>query len=263
MRRHLLAAVAALTLGFGIGGNAMASGGAPSAPNRDWQQEGIFGTFDKAALLRGFQVFKEVCASCHSLNYIAFRNLVEIGFTADQAKAIAEEYEVEDGPDDEGEMFMRPARLSDKWPAPFANDNAARASNGGAMPPDLSLIIKARPGGSDYIHGLLVGYEDEAPEHFELADGMSYNHYFPGHQIAMPPPLYEEAVEYVDGTEPTVEQLASDVTQFLAWAAEPELEERKKTGLKVLIFIGIFTALLFAIYKRTWKKLKQAQKAGG
>lgn len=263
MRRHLLAAAAALILGTSFGGTAMAASEAPSAPNRDWQQEGIFGTFDKAALLRGFQVFQEVCASCHSLNYIAFRNLVEIGFTGDEAKAIAAEYEVEDGPDEEGEMFMRPARLSDKWPAPFPNDNAARASNGGAMPPDLSLIIKARPGGSDYIHGLLVGYEDEAPEQFELAEGMYYNHYFPGHQIAMPPPLYEEAVEYVDGTEPTVEQLASDVTQFLAWAAEPELEERKQTGLKVLIFIGIFAALLFAIYKRTWKKLKDAQKAGG
>jgi len=263
MRRQLFAAVAALTLSFGVAGGAFAAGAAPEAPDNDWPQEGIFGKYDKAALVRGFQVFQEVCASCHSLNYIAFRNLTEIGFTNDEVKAIAAEYEVEDGPDEEGEMFMRPARPSDYWPAPFANDNAARASNGGALPPDLSLVIKSKLGGADYLHALLTGYEEEAPEGFELAEGMYYNHYFPGHQIAMPEPLYEEAVEYIDGTEPTLEQLSRDVTQFLAWAAEPELEERKQTGLKVLIFIGIFTALLFVIYKRTWKRLKNKEAKQG
>ena len=192
---------------------------------------------------------------CHSLRYIAFRNLAEIGFTEEEAKAIAAQYEVEDGPDDEGAMFTRPARLADYWPSPFANDNEARAANGGALPPDLSLIVKAREGGSDYIYALMAGYEDEAPAGVEMADGMSYNRYFPGHQIAMPPPLYDEAVEYADGTPATLDQHARDVTAFLAWTAEPELEERKQTGLKVLIFVFILTAVLFVIYRRVWARL--------
>ncbi len=215
----------------------------------------MFGTFDRAELQRGFQVFQEVCASCHSLDYIAFRNLTEIGFTEDQIKAIAAEYEVEDGPDNEGEMFMRTAKPSDYFPAPFPNRQAARASNGGAYPPDLSLIVKARNNGLDYLYAILTGYEEEPPQGFELAEGMNYNHYFPGHQIAMPEPLYEEAVEYADGTEPTLAQLAHDVSVFLAWTAEPELEGRKQTGLKVLIFIAIFTALLYIINIRIWAKL--------
>ena len=163
--------------------------------------------------------------------------------------------EVEDGPDDEGEMFMRTAKASDYFPAPFANPQAARTSNGGAFPPDLSVIIKARDNGLNYLYALLTGYEEEPPEHFELAEGMSFNHYFAGNQIAMPEPLYEEAVEYADGTEPTLEQLAHDVSVFLAWTAEPELEIRKKTGLKVLIFIAIFTALIYIIKRRVWAKL--------
>ncbi|MBE04046.1 MAG: cytochrome c1 [Gammaproteobacteria bacterium] len=233
-----------------------AAGDAPEIPDREWKQEGIFGTYDDSALVRGFQVYQEVCASCHSLNYIAFRNLLEIGFSADEVKTIAMDYEVQDGPDEEGDMFMRPARPSDYWPAPFANDNAARSANGGALPPDLSLIIKSKPNGADYLHALLTGYEEEAPSGFDLAEGMYYNHYFTGHQIAMPQPIYSESVEYIDGTEATVEQQASDVTQFLSWAAEPELEERKQTGLKVLIFLAVLIALLFVIYKRTWKRLK-------
>jgi ubiquinol-cytochrome c reductase cytochrome c1 subunit len=261
MRARLIAFTAALGLAIGVAstgigsGTAYASGAAEEAPDHEWTHTGVFGTFDRAALLRGFQVFKEVCASCHSLNYIAFRNLAEIGFSEDEIKAIAEEYEVEDGPDDTGEMFMRAAKASDYFPAPFANPQAARASNGGALPPDLSLIVKARDGGVDYLYALLTGYEEEAPEGFVLAEGMNYNHYFPGHQIAMPPPLYEEAVEYEDGTEASLEQLAHDVSVFLAWTAEPELEVRKQTGLKVLIFIAIFTALLYIIKRRIWAKL--------
>ena len=237
------------------GQSALAAGDEIDIPDQDWRHEGVFGTFDRGSLQRGFQVFEEVCAACHSLQYIAFRNLVEIGFTEQEAKAIAAEYEVEDGPDDEGEMFTRPARLADYWPSPFANDNAARVSNGGALPPDLSLIVKAREGGPDYIFALMTGYEDEPPEGATLSGGMSYNHYFRGHQIAMPPPLYDEAVEYVDGTPATLEQHARDVTAFLAWTAEPELEERKQTGLKVLIFVFILTAVLFVIYRRTWARL--------
>ncbi len=256
MLRYVCVAFVAFILTIGIATSSYAAAENIEVPDHDWKQEGIFGTYDDAALIRGFQVFQEVCASCHSLNYIAFRNLIELGFTSDEVKLIAAEYEVEGGPDEEGDMFMRPARPSDYWPAPFPNDNAARAANGGSLPPDLSLVIKSKPGGADYLYALLIGYEEEPPEGFDLAEGMYYNKYYSGHQIAMPEPLYEEAVEYVDGTEPTVEQLASDVTQFLSWAAEPELEERKKTGLKVLIFLGILTALLFVIYKKTWKKLK-------
>jgi ubiquinol-cytochrome c reductase cytochrome c1 subunit len=255
MRAQLFAIAAALGLMFAGIGSAQASGDTPEAPDHDWQHTGVFGTFDRGELQRGFQVFQEVCASCHSLNYIAFRNLLDIGFDVEQVKAIAAEYEVEDGPDNEGDMYMRTAKPSDYFPAPFANPQAARFSNGGANPPDLSVITKARDGGIDYLYGILTGYEEEAPDGFELAEGMSYNHYYPGHQIAMPEPLYEEAVEYADGTEPTLEQLAHDVSVFLAWTAEPEMEIRKKTGLKVLIFIAIFTALIYVIKRRIWAKL--------
>jgi len=235
--------------------DADAAGDALEPPDHEWSHTGVFGTFDRAELQRGFQVFQEVCASCHSLNYIAFRNLIEIGFSEDQVKAIASEYEVEDGPDGEGEMFMRSARPSDYFPAPFANSQAARSANGGSLPPDLSLMVKARDGGLDYLYGILVGYEEEPPDGFELAEGMSYNHYFPGHQIAMPEPLYEDAVEYSDGTEASIDQLAHDVSVFLAWTAEPELEIRKQTGLKVLIFLAVFTALIYIIKRRVWAKL--------
>ena len=257
MRVQLIAMAASFGLALGLAGagTGYAAGSAKEPPGHEWKHTGVFGTFDRAELQRGFQVFQEVCASCHSLDYIAFRNLSEIGFTEDQIKAIAAEYEVEDGPDNEGEMFMRSAKPSDYFPAPFANPQAARASNGGAYPPDLSLIVKARNSGLDYLYAILTGYEEEPPEGFVLAEGMNYNHYFPGHQIAMPEPLYEEAVEYADGTEATLEQLAHDVSAFLAWTAEPELEVRKKTGLKVLIFIAIFTALVYIIKRRIWAKL--------
>ncbi len=258
MRARLFAIAAAFGLmfaGVGLSQVAHAAGEAAELPDHEWKHTGVFGTFDRDELQRGFQVFQEVCASCHSLEFIAFRNLAEIGFSEDQIKAIAAEYEVEDGPDAEGEMFMRPARASDYFPDPFDNPQAARASNGGALPPDLSLIVKARDGGIDYLYALLTGYEEEAPEGFELVEGMSYNHYFRGNQIAMPEPLYDEAVEYADGTEPSLEQLAHDLSVFLAWTAEPELEIRKKTGLKVLIFIAIFTALVYIIKRRIWAKL--------
>ena len=255
MRAYLLAIAATLGLTLAGLGTAHASGDTPDLPDHDWTHTGVFGTFNRAELQRGFQVFQEICASCHSLDFIAFRNLTEIGFDGDQVKAIAAEYEVEDGPDDEGEMYMRAARASDYFPAPFANSQAARAANSGAFPPDLSVIVKARDHGLDYLYGLLTGYEEEPPEGVELADGMSFNHFFPGQQIAMPEPLYEEAVEYADGTEPTLEQLSHDVSVFLAWTAEPEMEIRKKTGLKVLIFIAIFTALIYIIKRRVWAKL--------
>ncbi|MGI9490802.1 MAG: cytochrome c1 [Geminicoccaceae bacterium] len=231
-----------------------AAGTAVDLLQKSWPHDGMFGKFDKASAQRGFQVYREVCASCHSLNFVAFRNLADLGFSEDEVKAIAAEYEVVDGPDEQGDMFERPGKPSDGFPAPFANDNAARASNGGALPPDLSLMAKARADGVNYLYSLLQGYQ-EPPAGFELSEGMNYNAYFPGHQIAMAEPLYEEAVEYSDGTEATIEQMTSDVTTFLTWTAEPKLEERKGTGLKVMMFLVILTGLFYATKRKIWSDL--------
>ena len=225
---------------------------APEVPEHDWTFSGIFGTFDRGALKRGLHVYRQVCANCHSLDLIAFRNLSALGLSPDEVQAIAGEYEVEDGPDDEGEMFMRPAKASDYFVPPFPNEQAARASNNGAYPPDVSLIVKARKGGADYIYGLLTGYEEEAPEGVEMMEGMYYNKFFPGHQIAMAPPLYDGTVEYEDGTEATLQQQVEDVVTFLTWAAQPELEERKRLGVKVLLFLIVLTAMLFALKRKIW-----------
>ena len=246
----ILAAAAALFTAQ----DAFAAGNAEAPKSVDWAHEGLFGTYDRAAAQRGMQVYREVCSGCHGLNYIAFRNLTEIGLTEDQAKVVAAEYTIVDGPNDEGEMFERPGKLSDYFPAPFENEKAARAANSGAMPPDLSLIVKARPGFENYLYSLLTGY-GEPPENVELMEGMFYNPYFPGHQIAMGEPLGEDAVEYADGTKATAEQIATDVTTFLAWAAEPELEERKRLGIKVLLFLIVLTAMLYALKRQIWKDL--------
>ncbi len=221
-------------------------------PSQDWSFSGIFGTFDIAQLQRGFQVYREVCAGCHGIQYIAFRNLLDLGYPEDDAKALAAEYSVPDGPDEDGEMFERPAILADRIPSPYPNDNAARAANGGALPPDLSLLAKARIGGPDYLHALLIGYPEEPPPGVELMDGMYYNAYFPGHQIAMPAPLSEELVEYADGTPATVEQMSRDVTAFLMWTAEPTLEVRKRTGVTVVLFLILMTAVFYAVKKKVW-----------
>jgi ubiquinol-cytochrome c reductase cytochrome c1 subunit len=224
---------------------------APEPIERDWSHEGLLGTFDRAAAQRGVQVYREVCATCHSLDYLAVRHLEALGFGEEQVDAIAAEYTVTDGPNDQGEMFEREGQASDYFPAPYPNEEAARAANGGALPPDLSLITKAREGGSDYVYSVLAGYE-EPPTDVEPREGMYYNRYFPGHWIAMPPPLSEGVIEYADGTPATVEQMANDVTVFLSWAAEPTLEERKQTGLKVMIFLIIFGGLLYATKRRVW-----------
>ncbi len=221
-------------------------------PASDWPHKGPFGTFDRAALQRGFQVYREVCAACHSLRFVAFRNLTEIGFTTGQVKAIADNWDYAVATlDAEGEPTERQPLPSDQLVPPFPNAAAARAANGGANPPDLSLIVKARGGGEDYIKALLTGYADP-PEGVELGDGLSYNRYFPGHQIAMPPPLGEDAVEYADGTPATTEQMADDVVSFLAWAAEPTLEARKRMGFKVVSFLVVLTTLLFFVMRRVW-----------
>ena len=239
-----LAAIASVT----ASGAARAAGEAEPLPHVEWSFDGPFGTFDRAALQRGLQVYREVCAGCHSLKYIAFRDLAALGYDEDELKAIAAEYTVVDGPDDEGEMFERAGRPSDYFPSPFANDKAAAASNGGAVPPDLSLMAKARVGGPTYAYALLTGYQDP-PADFP---GDNYNLYFPGHQIAMAAPLFEDGVEYADGTPATVEQMAKDVSHFLMWTAEPKLENRKGMGIKVLIFLVVFTGVLYAAKRKVW-----------
>lgn len=221
----------------------------------DWSFNGPFGTFDRAQLKRGFQVYKEVCAACHSVKFVAYRNLGEEGgpeFPEAEVKAIAAASTVTDGPNGDGEMFERPAEPKDRIVKPFPNDNAARAANNGALPPDLSLMTKARKNGPDYVYSLLTGYAD-APEGVVMADGMNFNHYFPGQQIAMPAPLSDDQVTYEDGTPATLDQMARDVTAFLTWTAEPKLEQRHKLGFKVMIFLAIFAGLLFAVYKRVWR----------
>ena len=254
--RKLFALCAVLVLAAAVApiGTAFAAGGSkPKA--HDWSFDGITGTYDRAALRRGLQVYLEVCASCHSLNLVAYRHLGNVGFTADEIKAIAAEFEVEDGPNEEGEMFSRPARPADRFPVPFANDQEARAANSGALPPDLSVINKARKGGANYIHALPSGYREEAPDGFDLMEGMSYNDYFAGKQIAMPPPLTEDGVEYADGTTASVEQMSADVTIFLEWASEPGMEDRKRLGIKVLLFLLVLTAMLFALKRKIWADL--------
>ena len=223
----------------------------------DWTFKGLFGKFDRGSLQRGYQVYTEVCASCHSMKYVSYRNLFEPGgpeFTKDQAKAIAASFEVTDGPNNDGEMFTRPAKLSDKFVMPYENVKAAQAANGGAYPPDMSVLAKARSGGVDYIYSLLLGYED-APSNIDVGEGY-YNKYMAGNIIAMPQPLYGDDVIYKDGTTPTLEQEVLDITTFLTWAAMPDLEKRRSAGIKVLIFLLVMTFFFFFSYRKIWKDLK-------
>jgi|APTNR8051073442_1049403.scaffolds.fasta_scaffold12251_1 cytochrome c1 len=226
---------------------------APQPPAQNWSFDGFFGTFDRASAHRGFTVYKQICSSCHAMELVAYRNLADLGFSAEQITAIAEAGEVEDGPNDEGDMFMRPAMAADRFVSPFPNEQASRAANNGAYPPDLSLITKARLGGANYIYAVLTGYKEEPPHGVELMPGMYYNEYFAGHQIAMAPPLADGAVDFEDGTEATVSQMAHDVTTFLAWTAEPRMEERKRLGVKVLLFLIVFTGLLYALKRKIWQ----------
>ena len=220
-----------------------------------WPFNGIFGRFDESSLQRGFQVYREVCAACHGIRHISYRDLEGIGYTNDEIKVIAADYEIADGPNDEGEMFDREALPSDKFVGPYENDKIARLANNGAYPPDLSLIVKARANGADYLYSLLNGYKDY-PENFEASEGMYYNEFYPGYQIAMPSPLMDDIVEYSDGTEATQEQIAKDVTSFLAWTAEPELEERKSLGVKTLFFLILLTIMLLGVKRKIWKDVE-------
>lgn len=254
---------------------AVAAGGEVAKPPRmEWTFAGPFGYYDNAQLQRGFKVYREVCSACHGLKKLSFRNLSQPGgpeFTEDQVKALAAEYTIQDGPNENGDMFERPGRPSDRFPLPFPNEQAARAANGGALPPDMSVLAKARtyhvgfPGfifdiftqyqenGVDYIHALVAeGYVDP-PEGFKVADGSNYNKYMPGNQIAMAMPISDDQVEYTDGTPQTVDQYSRDLAAFLMWAAEPHLEARKELGFKVIIFLIIFASLLYFTKKKVWK----------
>lgn len=249
------AVVAGIAAGVALASTAaFAAGEAKHPEKRDWSFQGIFGKVDVHSAQRGLQVYLEVCAGCHSLKHVAYRNLAALGFTEPEIKAIAARFEVTDGPDSEGEMFVRAAIPSDRFVSPFPNQEAAQAANNGANPPDLSLQVKAHPGGADYIHALLTGYAD-APEGIEVPAGSNYNPYFAGGFIAMPPPLFADGVEYSDGTAATVEQMATDVVNFMQWTAEPEMEQRKKTGFKVLIFLIILSALLYAGKRKLWANI--------
>ena len=224
----------------------------------DWSFKGLFGKFDRASLQRGYQVYTEVCASCHSMKLLSYRNLAEKGgpeFSEDQAKAIASNFEVTDGPNSDGEMFMRPAKLSDKFVKPYQNIEEAKSSNGGSYPPDMSVLVKARSGGPNYIYSLLLGY-DEAPSDMTLDDGVYYNSYMSGHTIQMPKPLSDGLIEYNDGTEASEEQMAKDITTFLAWAAEPHLEARHKIGFKAIIYLIILSILAYFSMKRLWSRIE-------
>ena len=245
------------------------------AKNR-WSFAGPFGKFDRGQLQRGFKVYREVCSVCHGLKLIAFRNLADpggLGFTTAQAQAVAAEYKIQDGPNDQGEMFERPGRLADYFPPPFPNDQAARARYN-AVPPDLSVIAKARgiergfpywvfdlitqyqEQGPDYITALLQGYEANPPAGFTLPPGSFYNKYYPAHAIVMPPPLSDQRVEYTDGSPMTVEQYAKDISAFLMWAAEPHLDQRKRVGMQVFIFLVIFAGLLYFTKKKVWYQVE-------
>jgi len=242
---------------------ALAQDEGASIPRQSWSFDGPFGTYDRAALQRGFQVYQEVCSNCHSLNLVAYRDLAALGYNDDQVKAIAAQKEVTDGPNDQGEMFQRPARPSDHFVPAFPNDQANRAAHNGALPPDQSLIVKARAGGlgilfgatgADYAYAILTGYKDP-PAGEKLPDNQYYNSYFPGHHIAMPPPLTDDIVTYGDGTKATVQQEAHDVVTFLTWAAEPNMEDRKRTGAKVLLFLLVMTGVLYLAKRKIWAEV--------
>ncbi len=261
---------------------AQAAGARVEPPALSWSFSGPFGTFDRAQLQRGYKVYKEVCASCHSASLLKFRNLSQPGgpeFTPGQVTALAATYQIKDGPNDAGEMFERPGRAADPFPAPFPNEQAARAANGGAYPPDLSVLAKARTyergfprfvfdiftqyqeQGPDYIAALLTGYKDPPPEGVTLLPGQYYNTYMPGHLIAMPNVLNDGQVEFPKGPDgqpqvpETAKQYAKDVTAFLMWAAEPHLEARKRIGLQVMLFLLMFGTLLYYTKKKVWSRM--------
>jgi len=255
--RALPSILAAAALGFlaSVGpmsvSPASAAGDVVHPPKQNWSSNGMFGTVDLAAAQRGFQVYKDVCANCHSMKQLSYRHLTGLGLTEDQVKAIAATVTVPLGTNDEGQPVEGPALPSSRFRAPYANDKAARAANNGAFPPDLSVIASAREGGADYLYALLTGYSDP-PANVQMGAGMNYNKYFPGHQIAMPKPLNDGQVDYADGTKATVEQMARDVTEFMTWSAKPEMTERKQMGIRVILFLILLTFVTYAAKRKVW-----------
>lgn len=281
--RCALAGVAAIALSFAAPSANSAGGGDIKIDKKTWSFSGPLGIFDTGQLQRGYVVYKNVCASCHSMNLLSYRNLAQPGgpnIPEESVKALAAEFEVPDGVDEDGEPKTRPAILADRFVSPYKTENEAREANGGAYPPDLSVIAKARSAGgqtpfylapfkwvkeiatgyeesgANYLYALLVGYLEEAPEGVEMQDGMYYNKAYPGHQIAMPNPLSEDVVEYNDGTKATVPQMAEDVTAFMMWAAEPTMVQRKQLGVTVITFLTILALLLYFVKKQVWARLK-------
>ncbi|MBX9930945.1 MAG: cytochrome c1 [Methylobacterium sp.] len=279
MKTTRVLAASLMALGLSLTAAKAADGHSPNPPRENWSFAGVFGKFDKAQLQRGFQVYREVCANCHSMTLVRFRNLAEPGgpgFTAAQVKALAAEYKVSEL-NDNGEQVERPARPADAWPSPFPNEKAAAAANGGKAPPDFSVLAKARTyergfplfvvdampfvgyseQGVDYIHALLNGYEDP-PAGTEVPAGANYNKYYDGHLIAMAKPLSDGQVTYAKGEngEPvvpeTVDQYSRDVSAFMAWAAEPHLEARKALGFRVILFLIVLSGLLYYVKKKVW-----------
>ena len=246
-----------------LGDETHSTGHGPKIEPQSWSFLPPFGTFDNAQLQRGFQVYRDICAGCHSMRLLSYRNLGEPGgpeFSEKAVEALAAKVQITDGPNDKGEMFQRPGRPSNRFRSPYPNEQAARAGNQGALPPDLSVIAKARPGGPDYIYALLTGYRDP-PHGVELAKGMHYNVAFPEHQIAMPQLLRDGSVEYTDGTEKTLDNYARDVAAFLMWAAEPKLEERHRLGLRVMIFLLALAVIMYLAKRVVWAPLHRQHKS--
>ncbi len=251
LKRLAVSAIAAASIFVAAADTPAEAAKAVPVPDYDFSFDGVFGTFDQMAKQRGFQVYREVCAACHGVRFIAFRNLMALGYSEEEVKALAAEYMVEDGPDENGDMFTRPGIPADRIPSPYRNEQEARLLNNGAYPPDLSLMAKKRKGGPDYIKALLVGY-GEPPADVELMPGMYWNDYFPGHQIAMPEILFDGSVTYADGTEATLEQMSLDLATFLMWTAEPSMDQRKQTGISVMLFLLVFTGLMYAVKRKVW-----------
>ena len=250
-RRWLMGAAAALAIAAIPAAAPRAAEGEVHIPDAHFSFAGPFGTFDRGALQRGAQIYTQVCANCHALHQLSYRNLRDIGLSEAQVAAIAASVQVNDAPNDEGIVNQRPGRPSDRFRSPFPNENAARAANGGALPPDLSVMVKAREHGANYIHALLTGYE-EPPAGVTVPNGMYYNKYFPGHLIGMAPPLSDGAQTFADGTNATADQMARDVATFLAWAAEPELEQRRAMGVRMVIFLTILGGMVYAVKRKVW-----------
>lgn len=255
--RKLLATGAIALAALATGAVAIAAGTTEQPPQKKWHFQGPFGTFDRAAAQRGYQVYQEVCAACHSLQLLAYRNLMELGLTENQVKDLIKDITVPDLNDD-GQPIDRPARPSDRFKKPFPNQAAAAAANNGKAPPDLSVIVKARADGPNYLHGLLTGYvpydklTPEQIKEFAVTKDDNFNKYFPGHKIAMAAPLADDKVTYADGTKATTDQEASDVVEFLAWASEPHMEDRKRTGVRVILFLMALAGFMYAVKRMVW-----------